>query len=66
MVALNGRRTRSNQSLLIVEWLPFKSSKLALKSFIEWGNYMNEIYESKIQDARNGKPQEGMDLMGES
>jgi len=45
---------------------PFKSQKVAKSAYIEWGQYMNELLVAKKEDIRQGKEQEGMDLMGES
>ncbi len=46
--------------------LPFKNVKRAYKSYVEWGKYMNEIFQTKKAEVVSGagKEQEGMDLMG--
>ena len=46
--------------------LPFANAKLAYAAFVEWGKYMSEMYQSKQTDIRNGKSDDGMDLMGTS
>jgi len=45
---------------------PFKSQKVAKSAFTEWGQYMNELLIAKKEDIKQGKEQEGMDLMGKS
>lgn len=45
---------------------PFKSQKVAKSAYAEWGQYMNELLVAKKEDIRQGKEQEGMDLMGKS
>ena len=47
-----------------VEHLPFKTTKVSYTSFIEWGKYMEEMYQIKKAEVAAGKEQEGLDLMG--
>jgi len=51
---------------LIIANSPFKSQKVAKSAYAEWGQYMNELLVAKKEDIRQGKEQEGMDLMGQS
>lgn len=44
--------------------MPFHSAHEALESFENWGQYMNELFAQKAQDAVDGKYSEGMDIMG--
>lgn len=44
--------------------MPFHSAREALESFENWGQYMNELFAQKAQDATEGKDSEGMDIMG--
>lgn len=46
--------------------LPFKRVKDAYVSYVEWGKYMNEIFQTKKAEviSGDGKEQGGMDLMG--
>ncbi|KAI9649461.1 hypothetical protein NHQ30_002037 [Ciborinia camelliae] len=54
--------------LFLPKWLlklmPFHSAREALESFENWGQYMNELFAQKAQDATQGKESEGMDIMG--
>ena len=50
--------------ILWTEHLPFKFTTTAYESFIEWGKYMNEMYQAKKAEVAAGEEQEGMDLMG--
>ncbi|QSZ36489.1 hypothetical protein DSL72_006369 [Monilinia vaccinii-corymbosi] len=54
--------------LLLPKWLlklmPFHSAREALESFENWGQYMNELFATKVQEALEGKESEGMDIMG--
>jgi Cytochrome P450 len=47
-------------------YAPFKMLQLAHKSYYEWGNYMNELYNRKKEDIidQKGVDADGMDLMG--
>lgn len=54
----------SSQTLILAELLPFEKAKLAYAAFVEWGKYMDELYQAKQTDLRNGKTGDGMDLMG--
>ncbi|KAL8931609.1 MAG: hypothetical protein Q9216_007141, partial [Gyalolechia sp. 2 TL-2023] len=47
--------------------LPFKGMQTAYNAYIEWGKYLDELFNDKKRDLATGaasKPQEGMDLMG--
>ena len=54
--------------MLIPRWFisrsPFKSNQVAYRSYLEWGKYMREIYESKKAEIKAGDTRDGMDLMG--
>ncbi|CAD6444418.1 e6a8727b-b1bd-4078-91ff-bf9a30c9ee5d [Sclerotinia trifoliorum] len=54
--------------LFLPKWLlklmPFHSAQKALESFDNWGQYMNELFAQKAQEATEGKESEGMDIMG--
>jgi cytochrome P450 len=44
--------------------MPFHSAQEALESYENWGQYMNELFAQKAQEAREGKESQGMDIMG--
>lgn len=44
--------------------LPFNSTKAAYEAFIEWGKYLQELFDQKLLETRTGETGEGMDLMG--
>jgi len=44
--------------------LPYKKTRKAHESFIEWGKYMKEMYAAKKAKVLAGEEEEGMDLMG--
>jgi cytochrome P450 len=48
------------------EYAPFSYLRKARVSFLEWGKYMNEIYDRKFNEIlqSKGPEDEGMDLMG--
>lgn len=54
--------------MLTPKWMlprsPFKFHKEANESFVEWGRYMNEMYQAKKAEVVRGESREGMDLMG--
>ncbi|KAI9744004.1 MAG: hypothetical protein M1818_002738 [Claussenomyces sp. TS43310] len=54
--------------LLMPKWLlrtlPFKRTHLAHDAFVNWGQYMNELFKTKIAEAEAGEQSEGMDIMG--
>lgn len=54
--------------MLLPRWFlsrsPFKGIKIANESFVEWGKYMREMYETKKSEVMSGETREGMDLMG--
>ncbi|KAK4943230.1 hypothetical protein LTR66_014625, partial [Elasticomyces elasticus] len=54
--------------MLMPRWLlknsPLKVHKVAYESFVEWGKYMNEMYQAKKTEVKAGGKQEGLDLMG--
>ncbi|KAL2352110.1 cytochrome P450 monooxygenase-like protein [Cryomyces antarcticus] len=53
---------------LMPRWMlansPLKIHKVAYQSFLEWGKYMNEMYQAKRDEVKSGETREGMDLMG--
>ncbi|KAF4455664.1 cytochrome P450 [Fusarium austroafricanum] len=55
--------------LLLPRWLlrymPFKTTQLAIESFEEFGKYMQELMDEKIEEACRGECIDGMDLMGQ-
>ncbi|SLM41142.1 cytochrome p450 [Lasallia pustulata] len=48
----------------LLKHIPFKVVRNAYESYVEWGKYMNEMYQDKKAEVAAGKEQEGMDLMG--
>jgi cytochrome P450 len=50
----------------LLEYAPFSYLRKARISFLEWGKYMNEIYDRKFNEIlqSKGPEDEGMDLMG--
>ncbi|KAI9812569.1 MAG: hypothetical protein M1827_004558 [Pycnora praestabilis] len=54
--------------MLMPRWLlknsPFKTHKIAYQSYIEWGQYMNELYVAKKAEILRGEEKEGMDILG--
>ncbi|KAG9239645.1 cytochrome P450 monooxygenase-like protein [Amylocarpus encephaloides] len=54
--------------LMLPEWLlkrlPFQITKEAYESFINWRQYMNQIFAQKVSEAKAGRRSEGMDIMG--
>lgn len=51
----------------LLKILPFKGIQTAYTAYIEWGKYLEELFDAKKHDIASGatgKPQEGMDLMG--
>jgi len=54
--------------LLFPGWLlkriPLRNAKEANESFVNWGQYMNELFTKKLAEARAGEQTEGMDIMG--
>lgn len=46
------------------EYIPFKTAKLAYHAYIEWGKYLEEMFQTKKKELVAGKSQEGLDLMG--
>ncbi|KAL7950386.1 cytochrome P450 [Trichoderma barbatum] len=55
--------------LIVPRWIlrlfPFEKIKKAVLSYDEYVQYMNELLDEKIEDARKGEHTEGMDLMGQ-
>ncbi|KAF2724239.1 cytochrome P450 monooxygenase-like protein [Polychaeton citri CBS 116435] len=66
--ALSGLLDNIITVMLTPRWLlensPFELHKVAWESFREWGQYMREMYNAKLQEVRSGEIREGMDLMG--
>jgi cytochrome P450 len=48
-----------------LEALPFQKTKVALESRENYLKYMNELYNDKLDEMRQGTQSEGMDLMGQ-
>ena len=49
---------------LILRNSPFKLHKVANEAYVEWGRYMQELYQEKQNEVKAGETREGMDLMG--
>jgi len=51
---------------VFVEYAPFKLFRTASTSYLEWGKYMDEIYDRKTEriTASKSGQEEGLDLMG--
>lgn len=54
----------SKDLLTITERLPMAGARTAFESFVNWGQYMNELFVQKLEEAREGTPMQGMDIMG--
>lgn len=52
------------QKLTLAEYLPFKGARKAHESFVNWGQYMNELFAQKVEEAHRGDHRDGMDIMG--
>lgn len=54
--------------MLLPKWFlsysPFKLLRDAHESWVEWGYYMNEMFETKKSEIEAGKGRDGMDFMG--
>lgn len=50
--------------LILAERLPFKGAHEAYDSYINWRQYMGELFTQKVEEAREGKHSEGLDIMG--
>lgn len=54
--------------MIFPRWLlsrsPWKGIKDANETFVEWGKYMNDMYQEKKAEMVSGEKREGMDLMG--
>lgn len=54
--------------MLLPRWFlsysPFKVIKDSHESWVEWGRYMKEMFETKKAEIEAGKDREGMDFMG--
>ncbi|KAK5138081.1 hypothetical protein LTR08_005879 [Meristemomyces frigidus] len=48
----------------IMAYSPLKLHKDAQQSYVEWGQYMKEMYHDKRNEVKEGATREGMDLMG--
>jgi hypothetical protein len=59
-----GPDRRHIQLLTRTERIPTKGAQLACESYVNWGQYMNELFEQKVQEAREGKKSEEMDILG--
>ena len=46
-----------------LEHLPFQWAKIAYVSYVEWGNYMNQIFQSKKAAVLEGTEGDNLDLM---
>jgi cytochrome P450 len=47
-----------------LEYLPLKKPQAAYQAYVEWGKYLDEMFQSKKEELAAGKSQEGLDLMG--
>ncbi|KAL9602078.1 MAG: hypothetical protein Q9219_002074 [cf. Caloplaca sp. 3 TL-2023] len=50
--------------MYLLKLLPFRGLQTAYNSYIEWGKYLQELFDNKKRDIATGEAQEGMDLMG--
>ena len=48
----------------MLKYSPLKIHKTANEAFIEWGQYMKDLYQQKRNEVKTGETREGMDLMG--
>jgi len=48
----------------LVGHLPFRGARKAYESFLNWGQYMKELFAQKVKEAQRGDHSEGMDIMG--
>ncbi|TVY78334.1 Cytochrome P450 4c21 [Lachnellula suecica] len=54
--------------MIVPEWLlkrlPFHKAREAYEAFLNWRQYMNELFAQKVIEARAGQKAEGMDILG--
>jgi cytochrome P450 len=50
--------------LISVGWIPIHSAHEAYESFINWRQYMHELFDQKVKETREGRKAEGMDILG--
>ncbi|KAF4625080.1 hypothetical protein G7Y89_g13089 [Cudoniella acicularis] len=54
--------------LSLPEWilkrLPFQKVREAYDAFVNWRQYMNEMFAQKVKEVRQGEKSQGMDIMG--
>ncbi|TVY93778.1 Cytochrome P450 [Lachnellula willkommii] len=66
--ALSTLLQRINWILLVpgwlLEWIPMHSAREAYESFINWRQYMHELFDQKVKETREGLKTEGMDILG--
>ncbi|MCJ1338703.1 hypothetical protein MMC09_003992 [Bachmanniomyces sp. S44760] len=48
----------------LLRWFPYPPIRKAYQAYVEWGRYMQEMFEAKKAQMAAGETQEGMDLMG--
>lgn len=48
----------------ILRYSPLQAHKKTYQAFVEWGQYMRELYQNKRSEVAGGESTEGMDLMG--
>lgn len=48
----------------ILRYSPFKLHKVANEAYVEWGKYMREMYQEKLNEVKFGAKTDGLDLMG--
>lgn len=51
--------------LTAIGLIPLSKTQLAADAHEDWCNYLQELMDEKIEEARNGERVEGMDLMGQ-
>jgi hypothetical protein len=52
------------QELILAEHVPFEGAGKTHESFVNWGQYMNELFAQKVEEAHRGYHGDGMDIMG--
>ncbi|TVY54500.1 Cytochrome P450 4B1 [Lachnellula cervina] len=54
--------------LIVPDWLlkriPMHSAREAYESFINWRQYMHELFDQKVKETQEGLKTEGMDILG--
>lgn len=47
----------------LIKHLPFEGARKAHEPFVNWGQYMNELFAQKVEEAHRGYHGDGIDTM---